>query len=107
MKSIIPFLFQLTVDMVYFCVAMVQVADELTVHFEIDNINVVKVLLYIACERCVFNIQPFVMIIIMVLHLYRLLCCGYSNNQLSGYHHQLFTLNESIQVSTLWGFENV
>ena len=48
-------MFQLTADMLYSFVAIVRYVDDLTVDYEIDDIDVVKILLYVACERCVFQ----------------------------------------------------
>ena len=54
-KSVISLYVQLMVDMLYSFVAIIRYVDDLTVDSEIDNIDVVKILLYVACERCVFQ----------------------------------------------------
>ena len=41
---------QLTVDMLNFLVVIVRIIDEITVDYEVDDINLVKVLIYVACE---------------------------------------------------------
>ena len=50
-KSVVPFIFQMTVDMLNFLVIIVRIIDEITVDYEVDDINLVKVLIYVACER--------------------------------------------------------
>ena len=43
-------MFQVTVDMLTFLVSLVTIAESIIVKFGFDTINVVKVLIYIACE---------------------------------------------------------
>lgn len=40
----------MTVDMLTFFVIIVRIVDEITVDYEVDDINVVKILIYVACE---------------------------------------------------------
>ena len=40
----------MTVDMLTFFVIIVRIIDEITVDYEVDDINVVKILIYVACE---------------------------------------------------------
>ena len=40
----------MTVDMLTFFVVIIRIIDEITVDYEVDDINVVKILIYVACE---------------------------------------------------------
>ena len=48
--SVVPFMIQLTVDMLNFFVKIIRVIDEITVDYKVNDFDVVKILIYVACE---------------------------------------------------------